>query len=313
MILVTGANGFVGKALIDHLKLLDYKVRGSLRFHSSYSKEEEFVQVSSLDRNTDWSHALRSCKTVIHLAAMAHSYIGQKSVEDTEFMKHNCEATVNLARQADKAGIKRFIFLSSTGVMGPQVTSDVPYGLDRPPKPHDSYTKSKLCAEQQLLELSNEFAMEVTILRVPVVYGPNAPGSIGSLTKAIKLGIPLPLGGLPNRRHLISIDNLVDLIVYCISGSASANEVFIVSDDETLSTSDLCYLCGHFAGKRPRLISVPPRLLMFIARVFGKYKKAATLLGDFELDSSKTSVRLKWSPVYSPSRHVLDIKNNNSS
>jgi nucleoside-diphosphate-sugar epimerase len=310
MILVTGSNGFVGKALIAHLKLLGCEVRGSLRAYSSQGNEEEFVQVSSLDKNTDWSHALRSCETFIHLAAMAHSYNGRKADEDAEFMKHNCEATVNLARQADKAGIKRFVFLSSTGVMGPQVTTGVPYGLNRCSEPHDSYTTSKLCAEQRLLELSNKFAMEVTILRAPVVYGPNAPGSIGSLTKAIKLGIPLPLGGLLNRRHLISIDNMVDLITYCISGSASANEVFIASDDETLSTSDLCYLCGQFAGKRPRLISMPPRLLMLIACLFGKQKKSSTLVGDFELDLSKTKDQLNWSPGYSPSKHVHDIKNN---
>lgn len=312
MILVTGANGFVGKALINHLKILDYQVRGSLRSQSPYAKHEEFVRVSSLDGNTDWSHALRSCKTVVHLAAMAHSYIGEKSDEDAEFMRHNCDATINLARQAEEAGVKRFIFLSSTGVMGPQVTSGVPYVLDSLPNPHDSYTRSKSCAEQGLIELSNELAMEVTILRAPVVYGPNAPGSIGSLTKAIKLGIPLPLGGLLNRRHLIAIDNLVELMVSCISSSVSANGVFIASDDEVLSTSDLCYLCGHFAGKRPRLISMPPRLLMFIAHVLGKQKKAATLLGDLELDSSKTYSHFKWSAGYSPSKHVLEIKNSNS-
>lgn len=309
MILVTGANGFVGKALIDHLKLLGFKVKGSQRALSSCRKEDEFVQISSLDSNTDWSHALRSCKTVIHLAAMAHRYIGKKSVEDAEFMKHNCEATLNLARQAEKAGIKRFIFLSSTGVMGPQVTYGSPYKVDQLPKPHDSYTKSKLCAEQGLQELSKECSMEISIFRVPVVYGPNAPGSIGSLIKAIKFGIPLPLGGLVNRRQLISIDNLVELIASCISSLVSVSGVFIASDDEVLSTSDLCYLCGHFAGKPPRLISLPPRLLMFIARLLGKQEKAATLLGDFELDSSKTYSHFKWSPRYSPSKHILQIKN----
>ena len=312
MILVTGANGFVGKALINQLKLLDYQVRGSMRSQLSYGKHEEFVQVSSLDGGTDWSHALRSCKMVVHLAAMAHSYVGQKSNEDAEFMMHNCEGTINLARQAGEAGVKRFIFLSSTGVMGPQVTSGVPYMPDSLPNPHDSYTRSKSCAEQKLIELSNELAMEVTILRAPVVYGPNAPGSIGSLTKAIKLGIPLPLGGLRNRRHLISIDNLVELLVTCISRSESANGVFIASDDEAISTSDLCYLCGHFAGKRPRLINMPPRLLMFIAHLLGMQKKAATLLGDLELDASNTYSHFKWSAGYSPSKHILEIKNSNN-
>ena len=312
MILVTGANGFVGKALINHAKALGYKLRGTLRALPIAGTHEDFVQVPSLDGDTDWSHALRSCKTVVHLAAMAHSYTGPKSDELSQFMEHNCEATLNLARQAEKAGVKRFIFLSSTGVMGPQVTSGVPYVFDSLPNPHDSYTRSKSCAEQGLIELSNELAMEVTILRAPVVYGPNAPGSIGSLTKAIKLGIPLPLGGLLNRRHLLDIDNLGELIVSCTSSSALADRVFIASDDEVLSTSDLCYLCGHFAGKFPRLISMPPWLLMFIANVLGKQKKAATLLGDLELDSSRTYSHFKWSAGYSPSKHVLEIKNSNS-
>ena len=312
MILVTGANGFIGRALIKQATSLGYSVRGAVRYQTLASKQSEFFQISSLDGNTDWSRALRSCNIVIHLAAMAHNYAGLKSEELANFMKINCEASINLARQAHKAGVKRFIFLSSTGVMGPQVTSGFSYGPDSHPEPHDPYTRSKAYAEQELLKLSNELAMEVTILRVPVVYGPNAPGSIGSLTKAIKLGIPLPLGGLLNRRHLISIDNLVELMVSCISSSASANGVFIASDDEVLSTSDLCYLCGHFADKRPRLISMPPRLLMFIAHVLGKQKKAATLLGDLELDSSRTYSHFKWSAGYSPSKHVLEIKNSNS-
>ena len=310
MILVTGANGFIGRALIEQLILLGYKVKGTVRTLSLASKKIELFQVSSLDGNTDWSHALRSCDIVIHLAAMAHKNTGLKVDELAYFMKINCEASINLARQAHKAGVKRFIFLSSTGVMGPQVTSGVAYGLSGVPNPHDSYTRSKACAEQKLIELSNESAMQVTILRAPVVYGPNAPGSIGSLCKAIKLGIPLPLGGVLNRRHLISIDNLIDLMMSCISSPEPTDGVFIASDNEALSTSDLCYLCGHFVGKRPRLLSISPRLLRIIAYVLGKQKKASTLLGDLELDSSKTNSHFRWSPRYSPSKHVRDIKHN---
>ena len=313
MILVTGANGFVGRSLIEHATCLGYKVKGTVRASTSGRKQAEFFEVASLDGDTDWSHALHSCEVVVHLAAMAHHYTGRKSDEPTEYMKTNSEATINLARQAHKAGVKRFIFLSSTGVMGPQVTCGVPYQVNELSNPHDSYTKSKLFAEQGLQELSKKCSMEITVLRAPVVYGPNAPGSIGSLIKAIKLGIPLPFGSLLNRRHLISIDNLVELIVSCISSSAPVSGIFIVSDDEVLSTCDLCYLCGHFAGKPPRLISMPPRLLMFIARLLGKKKKAATLLGDLELDSSKTYSHFNWSPGYSPSKHVLQIKNNISS
>lgn len=313
MILVTGANGFIGKALIEYAKSFGHEVRGTVRTLSLASKQSELVYVPSLDKNTDWSDALRSCETVIHLAAKAHRNSGRKSNKLAQFMEHNCEATLNLIRQAEKAGVKKFIFLSSTGVMGPQVTYGVPYDLDMLPNPHDAYTKSKLCAEQGLLELSNELAIEVIILRVPLVYGPNAPGSIGSLIKAIKLGIPLPFGGLFNRRHLISIDNLVELVVSCISSSASADRIFIASDNEAISTSDLCYLCGYFAGKPPRLIKMSPKLIMFIARLFGKQKKVSTLINDFELESNKTNSYFRWSPGYSPHKHVREIKNNISS
>ena len=313
MILVTGANGFIGKALIEEVTFLGYEVRGIVRNSSLVSKHSELLQVSSLDANTDWSHALDSCEIVIHLAAMAHRYAGPKSEELANFMRINCDATINLARQAHKAGVKRFIFLSSTGVMGPQVTSNFSYSPESKAEPHDSYTQSKACAEQELIELSHELSMEIIILRAPVVYGPNAPGSIGSLSKAIKLGIPLPLGGLLNRRYLISRDNLIQLLVLCISNPNSVKGVFIASDSEPISTTDLCYICGHFVGKRPCLLSIPPRLLMIVAHLIGWQKKAATLLGDLELDSSKTNTYLEWLPRYKPSKHASDIKHNISS
>ena len=312
MLLVTGANGYIGKALIDEAISHGYKVRGVVRNPKLVTniKQKEIVQVPSLDGNTDWLRELESCETVIHLAAMAHNYTGLKSEELDNYMKINCEATVNLAHQSHKKGIKRFIFLSSTGVMGPQVTNGFPYCPESNPKPHDSYTRSKAYAEQELIKLSNKSSMEIIILRAPVVYGPNAPGSIGSLSKAIKLGIPLPLGGLFNRRHLISINNLVELLLVCISSPNLANGVFIASDDEAISTTDLCYLCGQYVGRRPRLISMSPRILMIIASLIGKQKKISTLLGDLELDSSKTNSHLKWLPRYKPSKHIFNIKNN---
>lgn len=304
MILITGASGFIGKALTKQAKSLGYNVRGAVRNQSAAGDKSETYLIPFLDGNTDWSGALRSCNVVVHLAAMAHKEAGSSSEELATFIAVNSEATVNLARQAHEAGVERFIFLSSTGVMGPQVTSGFTYGPNSNLEPHDSYTRSKASAEQELLQLSKEVGLGVTIVRAPVVYGPDAPGTIGSLTKAIRHGLPLPLGGLRNRRHLISLENLVDLVISCISAPMPITDILIACDDEALSTSDLCSLCGNFAGKRPRLIPVPPSLLMFIAGLLGNKKRVATLLGDLELDSSKTKLLLKWSPPYSPSEHI---------
>ena len=309
MILITGSNGFVGKELVSYLKSHGYNLKQSAR-DSSYLKkqEKEFIHVPTLDRNTDWSEALKDCDVVIHLAAMAHNYNGKKSEKLSKYIEHNVNATVNLANQAGKAGVKRFIFLSSTGVMGRQVTAKSFYGVNDLPKPHDYYTKSKLLAEHGLNNIFNKYKMNILILRAPVVYGLNAPGSIGILTKAIKLGVPLPFGLIENSRDLISINNLVDLFLFCISKEIPKNETFIISDYETISTKDLCYICGSYVGKHPKLLSLPSKVLLFISKIFGQQKKVETLVKDFRLDLNKTIKMLDWKPVYSPSRHIKEIK-----
>lgn len=303
-ILITGANGFVGSSLLKYLKDKGFFVRGTVRKPKLQKKDSNLLVIPSLDGETDWTDALHSCDTVIHLAAQAHNYDGSSSEESKNFIKYNTEATINLAKQAAKKGIKKFIFLSSTGVMGPQVTDGSPYSRHSNTEPHDSYTRSKLYAERGLHDLSKKLEMRIVIIRAPVIYGPNAPGSIGSLTKAISLNIPLPIASANNKRHLISLDNLMNLILKSIITTVSKYEIFLASDNRPISTSELCYICGTFIDKKPILIHFPLKILFFLANIFNKQKKAEALLLDFELDINETISMLNWSPQDSPDRYL---------
>jgi nucleoside-diphosphate-sugar epimerase len=311
-ILVTGANGFIGSELVIHLSALGYDLRKSIRGTPVSRSDNNFVYVPTLDENTCWSQALTSCDIVIHLAAQAHLNSGSKGAELASFMRHNFEGTINLARQAEKRGVSRFIFLSSTGVNGVQVTAGKAYSAEDSTRPHDSYTKSKCFAEEALMDLSLTSNMDVTIIRAPVVYGENAPGSFGALCRSIKMGIPLPFGRVDNSRNLIAIDNLVDLIANCIGNNGASNQVFIASDGVPLSTTELCCIAGFLVNKRPRLIWLPRQLLFGLGRLLGKRKKLETLLLDLELDISKTKELLGWRPPYNPLAtlyRIIPIKN----
>ena len=308
MILVTGAGGFIARSLIDQLHVKGCSVNGSSRTLAYKNDKYKLIQIPTLSKDTNWSKALHSCDIVVHLAAKAHKSHEKKSEQLSEYIESNCDATINLARQAHKAGVKRFIFLSSTGVMGKQVTYGIPYSIKNKFNPHDFYTESKMYAEQKLLDFSKECSMEIIIIRAPVVYGPNAPGSVGALSKAIRMRVPLPFGSIFNRRHLISIYNLVDLIYSCIISKTSVSGVYIASDNEPISTKDLCYICGQYEGIYPRFISIPKKFLMFFAHLLGAQKKADTLFNDFELDCSETILKLNWLPIYSPGKELAEIK-----
>lgn len=303
-VLITGANGFVGSSLFKYLKDKTFFVRGTVRKPKLEKQDSNLFVVPSLDGETDWTDALNSCDTVIHLAAQAHTSNKKRSEESKSYIKYNTEATINLAKQAAKKGIKKFIFLSSTGVMGPQVTDGFSYTRHSKTEPHDSYTRSKLYAERGLYDLSKTSEMKIIIIRAPVVYGPNAPGSIGSLTKAISLNIPLPLASANNKRHLISLDNLMDLILCSITTTLSKYEIFLASDNRPISISELCHICGTFIDKKPILIHFPLKILFFFANIFNKQKKAETLLLDFDLDIKETISMLNWLPRDIPDRHL---------
>jgi len=223
----------------------------------------------------------------VHCAAVAHGKSG-------DIRAVNVCGTLNLASQAAEAGVQRFVFLSSIGVNGNSNT--FPFSEADLPKPEGLYAQSKLEAEQGLWELHKRTGMEVVILRPPLVYGPDAPGNFGSLVRLVQKGVPLPLGAIDNKRSLLALDNLVDLILNCIDHPAAANQVFLASDGEDLSTTELLKAVGRAMGKPARLVPVPASILMLGASLSGNKAFAQRLLGSLQIDISKACKVLNWEP-----------------
>jgi len=215
-----------------------------------------------------------------------------------EYRKVNVEGTLNLARQAVAAGVRRFVFLSSIKVNGEATAMGKPFQASDEPAPEDAYGVSKLEAEQGLMNLVAETDMEVVIIRPTLVYGPGVKGNFASMVKLVDKGVPLPLGAIHNKRSLVGIHNLIDLIIRCIDHPAAANQVLLASDGEDLSTTQLLRRVGRALGKAPRLIPVPPGLLQVGATLLGKKAMAQRLLGSLQVDISETRKLLDWKPPY---------------
>lgn len=253
------------------------------------------VQVIGLTPDTDWGPNLVNVDIVIHLAARAHIMRDTAIDPLAEFRKVNSQGTLNLARQAAAMGVRRFVFVSSIGVNGAE-SFDQPFTADDKVAPHSPYAISKFEAEQALQVLAIETGMEVVIIRPPLVYGPDAPGNFGSLMRWLKQGIPLPLGAIHNLRSLVALDNLVDLIATCITHPAAANQNFLVSDGEDVSTTELLRRMGQAMGCPARLIPVPAGVLKAAAALLGKHDMAQRLCGSLQVDIQKTRQLLGWNP-----------------
>jgi nucleoside-diphosphate-sugar epimerase len=295
-IVLTGATGFLGARLADQIdRQGDLNLTCIVRRALPAGDKCEVV-MGSLDACTDWSAALKSQEVVIHAAARAH--IMKEEVADSlaEYRKVNVEGTLNLARQAGAAGIRRFIFISSIKVSGEQTSIGQPFFADDVPSPEDFYGISKHEAEQGLRQIAAETGMEVVVIRPPLVYGPGVKGNFASMIKLVGKGLPLPLGAVHNKRSLVALDNLVDLIVTCIDHPGAANETFLVSDGEDLSTTQLLRGVAEAMGKPSRLIPVPAGLLQFGATLLGKKAMAQRLLGSLQVDISHTRKCLNWTP-----------------
>lgn len=295
-ILLTGATGFVGGALLRYLSTAGACVVAAVRSSGTRRFSERVFEVGDISAGTQWGSALEGITVVVHTAARAH--ISQEVSSDplTEYRGVNVEGTLNLARQAAAAGVKRFVFISSIGVNGnvnvrPFTALDIPH-------PMEPYAQSKWEAEQGLWRIQQETGMELVIIRPPLVYGPEAPGNFGSLVRWIGKGIPLPLGAIHNRRSLVGIDNLVDLIVRCIDHPAAANQVFLAGDGRDLSTTELLRLVGDAMGRPARLIPVPAGVLKLSAALLGRKAMAQRLLGSLQVDISQTCETLDWQPPF---------------
>jgi len=298
-VLVTGASGFVGQALKARLaELSGFDVMGAVR-SLGQAEHVDDVAIGSLDGSAKLEEVVEGKDVVIHAAARAH--IMKDEVPDAlaEYRKVNVEGTLNLARQAAKAGVARFIYISSIKVNGEQTPLGNPFTADDVPAPEDPYGVSKLEAEIGLREIGSETRMEVVIIRPPLVYGPDVKGNFASMIKLVEKGLPLPLGSIHNKRSLVALDNLVDLIITCIDHPAAANQVFLAGDGQDVSTTELLRGVGRAMGKPARLIPVPAGMLMFGAGLLGKKAVAQRLLGSLQVDISKARNLLGWEPPLS--------------
>ncbi len=298
-ILVSGSDGFVGRAFCSEAVRRGFLVRATTRKASgSLTSKDDLVVIGDINRNTDWRHALVGCDVVVCLAARVH--IMQETVTDSlaAYRSVNTEGVLNLARQAVNCGVKRFVFLSSIKVNGEQTNLGECFHSESAPAPKDYYGISKHEAEQGLLQLAADTGIEVVIIRPPLVYGPKVKGNFASLMRWLRLGVPLPLSLVTyNRRSLIALDNLVDLIITCLIHPAAANQIFLASDGEDLSTAELMNRLAAAMCKPARLFPVPPAFLSGAAQLFGKRDMAERLLGSLRVDSSHTCQTLDWKPL----------------
>ena len=301
MYLVTGATGFVGRLLVGTLLNDGVDIVAAVRKKSDLLPDEaKQIEVGDFQAKTDWRVAIKSVSVVVHLAARVH--VMQDNVLDplAEFRKINTFATLNLAKQAAEAGVKRFIFISSIKVNGEMTELNKPFRSDDQFIPDDPYGLSKYEAEQGLLAIAKETGMEVVIIRPPLVYGPGVKANFSAMMKWVNKSVPLPLGAIHNQRSLVALDNLVDFIALCADREKSpkaANQVFLISDGEDVSTTTLLQKVASAFDKKPRLIPVPVELMIFAAKLIGKGDVANRLFGSLQVDSSKARNLLGWKPV----------------
>jgi len=298
-ILVTGANGFVGKPLCVELLRQGQIVRAVTRSANLQVENIEAVSVFTIDGETDWTAALYGVNVVIHLAARVHVMKDTAIDALAEFRRVNVEGTLNLARQAVEAGVQRFIFISSIKVNGEGTFLGQLYTAEDQPAPVDPYAISKREAEDALRQLASETGMEVVIIRPPLIYGSGVKANFQSMICWLDKGIPLPLGSIHNQRSLVALDNLIDLIATCIHHPAAANQIFMVSDGEDLSTTELLQRMAAALGKKAWLMPVPEFLLVWGARLLGKQAMAQRLCGSLQVDISKARDLLDWKPPVS--------------
>ncbi|MGE6742838.1 UDP-glucose 4-epimerase family protein [Allorhizobium pseudoryzae] len=294
MILVTGATGFVGRHLCE-----DLAQRGMPFRPVSRKSLPDHLTIPDINAATDWSAALHGVDCVIHLAARVHVMREREADPLAAFRAMNVEATLNLARQAAKAGVRRFVYVSSIKVNGETTAEGRPFQADDTPAPQDPYGRSKAEAEQSLLELGEQTGLEIVIIRPPLVYGPGVGANFRLLMRWAASGIPSPFGCCRNSRSLVYVGNLTDLLIAAAHHPAAAGQVFLVSDGEDLSTKDLFQMMAGLQGKRALSLPLPVTAMEAAASLVGKASLSDRLLKNLEVDIAKTEAVLAWKPHYS--------------
>lgn len=297
-LLVTGANGFVGRAVCVAAYQAGWQVRALTRGAGVPVEGVELATVKDWRDEAALSLAVRDCHAVVHCAARAHMLRDDVADPLSAFREANTVATERLARLATDAGVQRFVFISSIGVHGAH-SGGTPFTAADTLSPHSPYALSKLEAEMALQALARDRGLQLTILRCPLVYGPEAPGNFGALVRWIQRGVPLPLGAVHNRRSLVGLDNLCHLILRCLSHPGALGGVFLAGDGQDISTTELLRIMAKLSGRSARLVPVPERWLNFFFRLLGKKELAIKLLGNLQVDISETRRVLQWSPPVS--------------
>lgn len=292
MVLVTGANGFVGRALYSTLCAGGVTVRAAVRRGAT----EREVVVGDLNGKTDWRVALQGCDVVFHLAARVHVMSDKDEDPLCAYREVNVNGTLNLARQAVQAGVRRFVFVSSVKVNGESTTTQ-PFRASDVPMPCDPYGQSKMEAEQALLQLSRETGLEVVIVRPPLVYGPGVKANFLNLIKLVQKGVPLPFGSISNFRSMVALDNLVDLLIVCSKHPEAPGNIFMVSDGEDMGIKELVTKIANAMNKRLWLLPVPMGLMIGAAKLLGKRGVVDRLFGSLQVDIAHTQTTLAWQPV----------------
>lgn len=312
-VLVTGSSGFLGQRLVTQLREHGDSVREVVR--NNFSDDKSVYHINSINGNTDWSSAFTGVDCIVHCAARVHQMEESEACALEAYRDINTRGTVHLAKQAAKAGVKRFVFVSSVKVNGEQSKPNTPFLPNYELIPQDAYGLSKYEAEMQLKQLSIETDLEIVIVRPPLVYGPGVKENFLSMMRWVKKGIPLPLGAIHNKRSLVYIDNLVNLLVTCCSHPNAVGETFMVSDDQDISTTQLLKLITAEMERQCVLIPVPMKIINFVTMVLRKPYLYPKICGNLQVDISKTKMVLGWSPpvplkqgVNQTVRAYLDLK-----
>lgn len=298
-ILITGATGFIGQAIVRDPRVRPaHRVSALTRLTSApLSEDIARIEIGNLDGSTDYSGRLAGIDVIIHLAARVHCLKERRGAAYPAYKSTNIDGTLNLASQAAASGVGRFIYLSSIKVNGEATPPGHPFKADDQPNPSGPYAESKLAAERGLQALSETTDMEHVIIRPPLVYGPGVKANFQKLMGLIHKGVPIPLGSIDNLRSMVSSDNLTSLIRLCIDHPNAANKIFLVSDDRDVSTTELLRKLAHAMELPARLIATPKGLIKMAALLLGKREMAYRLLDNLQVDISKTKSDLVWRPV----------------
>ncbi len=300
MFLVTGATGFVGKGLQTTLRQYEIPFRAASR-----SAGDQLFPVGIIDGKTDWLAALAGIDVVLHLASVNQNLVERSPSTLETYRTVNVDGTINLAKQAAAVGVKRFVYISSVKVNGEWTDPGKPFTPADAPRPKSAYAESKLEAEELLRTLSHDTGIELVIIRPPLVYGPGVRGSFDALVRLVRRQIPLPLASIKNRRSMVYLENLTDLIVKASSHPNAAGRTFMISDGNNPSTAELLKMIGSATGSPSRLVPFPPVLLEAAARLVGKQDLAYRLTKSLEVDISETRTKLDWFPPFQMSEALF--------